>query len=59
MDCLSTGTILSDVKKDDILNKLYFNVQKKEKNHMKMKNFITCLESLMSIKLWGIAFALL
>ena len=46
MDCLSTGTILSDVKKDDVLNKLYFNVHKKEENYMKMKNLITCLESL-------------
>nr|AYC64328.1 hypothetical protein [Pseudochlorodesmis sp. HV01306a] len=46
MECLSTGTILADVKKDDVLNKLYFNVNKKEENYMKMKNLITSLESL-------------
>lgn len=46
MECLSTGTILADVKKDDVLNKLYFNVHKKEENHMQMKNLITSLESL-------------
>ena len=46
MECLSTGTRLSDVKKDDIFNKLYFNVHKKKENHIKMKNFITSLESL-------------
>lgn len=46
MECLSTGTILADVKKDDVLNKLYFNVHKKEENYMKMKNLITCLKSL-------------
>ena len=46
MECLSTGTLGSDVKKDDILNKLSLNVPKKEKNYTKMKNFITCLESL-------------
>ena len=46
MECLSTGTILADVKKDDVLNKLYFNVHTREENYMKMKNLITCLESL-------------
>lgn len=46
MECLSTGTILSDVKKNDVLNKLYFNVNKKEENYIKMKNLITSLESL-------------
>lgn len=46
MECLSTGTILTDVKKDDILNKLYFNVNKKEENYIKMKKLITSLESL-------------
>nr|YP_009518929.1 hypothetical protein [Boodleopsis pusilla]AYC64800.1 hypothetical protein [Boodleopsis pusilla] len=46
MECLSTGTILSDVKKDDILNKLYFNIHKKQENYTKMKNLLTCLESL-------------
>ena len=48
MECLSTGTILSDVKKDDVLNRLYFNVHKKEENYMKMKNYIKALESLNS-----------
>ena len=46
MECLDIGTILSDVKKDDVLNKLYFNVHQKAENHMKMKNLITSLESL-------------
>lgn len=46
MECISTGTILSDVKKDDILNKLYFNVHKKKENYRKMKNLITSLEYL-------------
>lgn len=46
MECLSTGTILANVKKDDVLNKLYFNVHTREENYMKMKNLITCLESL-------------
>ena len=46
MECLSTGTILSDVKKDDVLNKLYFNVHKKRENYIKFKNLITSLESL-------------
>ena len=47
MECLSTGTILSDIKKDDVFNKLYFPVHKKQKNSIKMKNFIMCLESLL------------
>ena len=46
MECLSTGTILADVKKDDVFSQLYFNVHKKEQNSMKMKNLIKSLESL-------------
>ena len=46
MECLSTGTILSDVKKDDVLNKLYFNVHKKIENHMKIRDLVISLESL-------------
>ena len=48
MECLSTGTILADVKKDDVFSHLYFNVHKKEANSMKMKNLIKSLQALVS-----------
>nr|AYC64012.1 hypothetical protein [Halimeda micronesica] len=54
MECLSTGTILccSDVKKEDVLNKLYFNVNKKKQNYIKMKKLIISLESLHRDSFW-------